>query len=135
MTTHFQRRARGGVSALETALLFPLLLWMLFAVIDWSWALTHWLTVTRAAQAGVRLAAGVETAEDPAGVAEAAARAWMDSYGLNGGAAGVTALLAGDTITVEIELPLEPLIGLVPLPDDLVGRAEASWYGSVYDPT
>jgi Flp pilus assembly protein TadG len=128
------RRSRRGVTAIEAALILPVLFLMLFGVFDWSWYLFHWLTVNRASHACVRIAAGLATAEDPLGAATTAARDWLDAYVLDGSAAQVDVSLAGDVLTCQVTVPFEPLVGLVPAPEQLVAAAETSWYGHVFDP-
>lgn len=128
------RRSRRGVSAIEAAFILPLLFVMLFGVLDWSWYLFHWLTVHRASHACVRIAAGVATVDDPVGTATEAARDWLDSYGLDGNAAQLEVSLSGEVLTCQVTVPFEPLVGLVPAPEQLSAGAETSWYGHVFDP-
>jgi Flp pilus assembly protein TadG len=128
------RRSRRGVSAIEAAIILPVLFVMLFGVFDWSWYLFHWLTVHRASHACVRIAAGVATADDPVGTATKAARDWLDAYVLDGSAAQVDVSLAGEVLSCQVTVPFEPPVGLVPTPKQLSAGAETSWYGHVFDP-
>lgn len=128
------RRRRRGVTAIEAAIILPVLFVMLFGVFDWSWYLFHWLTVHRASHACVRIAAGLATAEDPVGAAATAARDWLDAYVLDGSAAQVDVSLTGEVLSCQVTVPFEPLVGLVPAPELLVAGAETSWYGHIFDP-
>ncbi len=126
--------SRRGVSAIEAAFVLPVLFVMLFAVLDWSWYLYHWLTVHRATHAGVRIAAGLATAEDPSGAALSTSSDWLQEYGLDPADADVQITLEDDVLLCTITIDFEPLVGLVPAPERLQAAAETSWYGYVFDP-
>jgi Flp pilus assembly protein TadG len=127
------RRRREGGSAIEFALAFPVLLVFLFALMDWSWYLFQWMTVVRSAHAGVRLAAGVETSDGPEAVASEAAEGALEAYGIPRSEATVDAVLDEDILTVDVTVDFEPLVGVIPTPDRLHARAEAAWYGSIFE--
>lgn len=125
---------RRGSAALEYALVLPVLLALAFALIDWSWYFFEWMTVTRAAGQGVRVATGLPMSQDPLGVAEAEARRWM-ATGLasGGGAPSVTARLVPDgessALEVEVTAPFGAPIDLFWTPPVLRASAQGTWYG------
>ncbi|MCB9796658.1 MAG: pilus assembly protein [Alphaproteobacteria bacterium] len=129
------RRRRGGASAIEFALGFPVLMVLLFGVMDWSWQLTHQLTAVSAAQRGARIAAGVDAEDGPEVIAKAEARAWLDAHAMDGGSATIDVTIAelagstGPVLTVTVSAPLEPLVGLLPMPGKVRGEASVAWYG------
>lgn len=129
------RRRREGASAIEAALAFPVLLVMLFALMDWSWYLFQWLTVVRSAHSGTRLAAGVAPEAGPEAVAEDAALDWLDAYGINSTDATVSTTLDDEVLTVDVQVDFEPLVGVIPTPDSLHARAETAWYGAIFEGT
>lgn len=68
----WRRRAKGqtGAAAVEFAVVLPLLVTLLFGIIEMGFVMNRWITVTHAAREGVRrLAIG-----DPVPTAEAKAR-------------------------------------------------------------
>jgi Flp pilus assembly protein TadG len=68
----WRRRAKGqrGAAAVEFAVVLPLLVTLLFGIIEMGFVMNRWITVTHAAREGVRrLAVG-----DPVATAEAKAR-------------------------------------------------------------
>lgn len=125
-------KRRSGASAVEFALVASLLFVVLFGLMDWSWYMYHWLTVTSAAGRGARIAAGVKMADDPTGMAQTAATDWLRSYAMRG-----TPVVVADIqnrgyskiLHVQITVPFDPLVGLVPTPPQLRGSAEVLWYG------
>jgi Flp pilus assembly protein TadG len=124
---------RRGTTTAEFAMLLPVLLAAIFGVVDWSWYLYESLGVTTAAQRGVRIAAGVATADQPTVMAAQATRAALTARGLDGVGADVSSTIesrpAGPIVMVEIELPFEPIVGLAATPTVMRTRATASWYG------
>lgn len=124
---------RRGAAAVEFALVLPVLLALIFGLIDWGWFLFYRVTYTMAAQRGVRLAAGAPMSRDPVALAEQEARAWLLAYGADPTGADIHAELVGSGADEEIQVTVsrtyEPLIGLVPTPDLLFGQASGGWYG------
>jgi Flp pilus assembly protein TadG len=134
MKKRWFRRGEKGVAAVEFALVLPLFVTMLFAIMDFGWYFFHVLIVTSAAREGTRAAvqslpfsgtisqANINTAIDQGRVA-------AETYVKNNVAnASVTATVQSITIpsttvkafeaTVTIN-PFKPLIGFVPLPNSL----------------
>ena len=123
---------RTGVSAVEFALVSTLTLLLCFALMDWSWMLFEWMSLKVGTERGVRIAAGLPTADNPTLSATQATQAWLAELGLEG--AVVQTQLSGEVLTTQVDCTITPLVGLVPVPDRLRVRASAVWYGGVYDP-
>ena len=94
----------------------------------------HWLSVTTSAARGARIAAGVPLSQDPVGRATREAEDWLELYRLR----GVPTIHAeiqnrgySHILQVQVVVPYQPLIGLVPTPPLLRGSAEVLWYGDV----
>jgi Flp pilus assembly protein TadG len=115
------RGARRGAAAVELALVVPILVWLLGAVVDVSAWLRLAGDVRRAARDGAFAAAD---ASDPSGTgtveatARAAARASLEAMERCGGACAVDATWApgpaGWTVEVVVEAPFSPIVGVVP---------------------
>lgn len=125
-------RRNRGAAALEFALVTPVLLLLLFAILDWSWYQFQAMTVGIAATRGARIAASVRPANDPAAVAEAEVRAWMGPYGLDPGGATVDVSTSNGALVVAVSAPFSPLVGLGFTPDTLGATASTVYYGSIY---
>jgi Flp pilus assembly protein TadG len=106
-----QGRRERGASLVEFALLAPLLILLVFGIIEFSWAFAQNLNVRHGAREGARLAA----VDFPLLVNEACGR--MDivsgasvtiaSTDINGGGVGV-----GDEVAVTMTAPYNPITGL-----------------------
>jgi Flp pilus assembly protein TadG len=127
-------RRRRGASALEFALVAPVLLLSIFGVLDWSWFMYRRVPVILAAERGARAAAGVRVDQNPEGAATAAAEEWLTRYGMASGAV-VTAVLTveggGNVVEVRVEVPSRPLVGVVGVPATITSEASSDWYGDV----
>lgn len=127
------RPPRRGGTALEMALILPVALVLVFALMDWGWYLFHRMTVTRAVQQSLRTSACLELSAGPEDAARAEALRWLSVTGLNPDEADVLVELRpspiGEVLRVEMSLPFEPLIGLVPMPPKVRDVATAAWYG------
>lgn len=100
----------------EFALVVPVLLVVVFAVIQFGVVYNDYVTVTDAARVGARKAAVSRHEADPAGAAEAAVRA--SASGLDQSALGVTVSATawehGADVTVTASYPYQiDLLGLV----------------------
>lgn len=130
------KRARRGSSALEFGLILPVLAALLFGVMDWAWYLFQQMTVVVAAGRGARIAGGLSGDDGPEAAAEAETRAWLDSFGLDGDAAEVSATINAGTdpqvITVSASLPYDAIVGMVPVPDQLAATSSGVYYGHLY---
>jgi hypothetical protein len=121
---------RRGVAAIELALILPVLLAMIFGIIDWSYYLYERLNVGVVANRGVRLAAGNAA---PGALATATVCEALPFYALECGDGTVTALVvshpSGSALELNIALPFDPPVGLIPTPNGLRVTASTSWYG------
>ncbi|HET6426827.1 MAG TPA: TadE family protein [Phycisphaerae bacterium] len=125
------RRSRGAAT-IEAALLFPVLLFLTLALIEYGWLFLKFEETTNAARRGARL--GV-TPDATTGEVASAVGSLMSSAGMGESGYSVTirpadvaSLAPGEVLTVEVNVPYGniALIGgpLVPLPGNL--RASVS---------
>lgn len=120
---------RRGSVAVELALLVPVLLVLLVGSLEWGRVLEAQVALTQvardAALAGAR--AGVDG--DPAGVAEARARAALAALGRDGAGADVLVeavpLSVGDAVRVRVTTPYAGGSTLVPVPAQLSAAVTA----------
>ncbi len=126
------RAGRRGAAAIEYALVLPVLLVVIFGLLDWSVYMTRWMHVRVAAGRGVRLAAGAPA--DPEAAAVAAACVALQAHGL-----GCTDVVAqqepGDpdpVLRLTVVVPFAAPLGLVPTPTTLEASATTAWYGWIY---
>ena len=123
-----QRAARRGLSLIEAAIVFPLLLLILIGVIEYAWMMLKNQEIKNASRHGARVA--VREIATNAQVTSAIG-ALMTSAGMGGSGYTVTltptdvsTVLPGNTITVKITVPYTniDLTGapLVPTPTSLI---------------
>lgn len=118
------RRRRGG-AAIEFALVLPVLLALIFGIIEYGWIFFQQANILSAAREGARL--GVTVAQDaspnPGATAVTRVQSVLATYGIDAASATITATQSGaapqETLTVQIAVPYTPLIGLVPTPANL----------------
>lgn len=122
---------RRGASAIEFAFVLPILVIVLFGLLDWGWYMYTWMNVELAANRGARIAAGL--AEDPGPRAIEAACETLDGYAMPCDPSTVEYTSDGAAGQVTVDLPYTPLIGLVPTPTRVWARATTDWYGDVYE--
>lgn len=120
MATH---RRRGG-AAIEFALVLPVLLGILFAIIEYGWMFLQQSNVIAAVREGARLGVtyATDNSPDAATVATDRTNEVLTGYGMTG--ATVLATYDGDspdeTLTVTVTAPYNALIGWGGLvPDNL----------------
>lgn len=105
-----------GASALEFALVLPLLVLLLMGILDWGYYFYAEQVVTNAAREGAR--AGSLQATEPAlaqSEALAAVRAHLTGGGLEAARATVAADLGADSVRVVVDYPTGSLTGLTGL--------------------
>ncbi len=128
-------KSRRGVASIELALVFPVLLAFIFAVIDWSWYMYERVNVAVVANQAIRLAAG---APAPESTAVASACTALPGYSLMCTAGSVQARVvtrnSGPVVELTLAFPFDPPIGLVTTPSTLSANATASWYGELSAP-
>lgn len=123
--TNPRPRRRRGASAIEFALVFPMMLVFTFGVMDWSWYLVQYQLVARSAQVGARSGAQTRLENSPGTVASARARTYLEamSFVPTGSATYTTTLncLAANNslIRVAVTVPYAPLVGFVPTPPNV----------------
>lgn len=119
-----RRRLRNekGQTLVEFALVAPLLLVIVFAVVQFGVAYNHYITLTDATRVGARKAAVSRHEAYPAAAAEAAARSSASGLDPDKLAVSVTATAweQGGSVTVESTYPYEiDLLGFVVASGDL----------------
>lgn len=62
--THKRRQRERGQALVEFAFVVPIFLVLVLGVVDFSWALRSWITVTNSAREGARLGAVGATCDD-----------------------------------------------------------------------
>lgn len=116
-------RSRRGSNAVEFALILPILITLLAGIVEWGWTLNQQMMVVQAAREGARAGVSTPRDDDPETAAQARVVQSLNDMGLNGGAATVTVSIVGaypdELLQVNLALPHQPIIGLVPIPVDL----------------
>lgn len=117
-------RTRRGAIAVEFALVLPVLLLLVVGAIDWGWLFVQQAAVVVCARDGAH--AGALAAEDAQAAADARARGSLMASGFvtDPGDVQVRVYEAppGEVVEVRIAVPFDPVVGLVPTPDQLVAR-------------
>jgi len=127
------RRNTEGAAAVEFALLLPLLILILMAIVEYGYVFYVDVTVVNAAREGARAAVTVELPEDAKARAKYVAGLYLTNNLPVKARPGskVEANFSGDNIEVVTRVdPFEPLIGLLPsnaLPDYLTGSSTMRW--------
>jgi Flp pilus assembly protein TadG len=125
-----------GTAALELAILLPVLLTILFGIIDWGYVFYVDLSLTNAAREGARVGVTKTLGAQPG--PEAAARdkaeAYLESAGLgSGGHNSPSVVTSFDNVNVTVTTSIDsftPLVGFLPdaaLPQSLRARAVMRW--------
>ncbi len=128
------RNRRGG-AAVEFAMVAPVLLTLLAGVLEWGRFATQQLSVLHAVREGARMGSGLTDTwleDDESGsellvMAEDRVRAVLAEAGLDGDGATVnTSILTTEEgielIHVEVAVQYQPLVELVPTPENLQGQ-------------
>lgn len=114
----------------------PLAVLLVAGAADWAWFLFHEMSAVIASGRGTRIAGGVYAEENPEAAAVASTRMWLTRFGLDGDTAEVEADIDDSTdpqtISVTVSIPYVPLIGMVPLPDDIAFTSSGVYYGHLY---
>jgi Flp pilus assembly protein TadG len=122
------RHARSGSTAIEYALILPVLLTILFGAMEYSWCFVQYEAVVRAAEAGARAGAQVELTANPnpTTVAQTVAKQTLTaSFPAIGNAATVTSTLTSSStiINVTVQTNYPAIIKYLPTPPILKSSA------------
>ncbi len=126
---HPGRTSRRGSITVEFAFSMPIVLVMLLGVLEWGWLLGREVAIVQVAREAAHAGARAHSDDDPAAVAGLRARADLQTAGFDADDATITTSLsdsgteAGEVVDVQIRHPYEPMVGLIPTPDDLFARA------------
>ena len=119
---------RRGSTAIEFALTLPLLFVIVSGILEYGWYLFQLSSVVHAVRDGTRIGVTVPLEEGPEEIATTHARNVLAGLGVPCGASGCTveaSLAPAGDITImrlEIEVPYEPVVGLLPHPSVLRGH-------------
>ena len=119
---------RRGSTAIEFALTLPLLFVIVAGILEYGWYLFQLSSVVHAVRDGTRIGVTVPMEDGPEAIAATHARNVLAGLGVPCGASGCTveaSLSPAGDITVmrlEIEVPYEPVVGLLPYPSSLRGH-------------
>lgn len=118
-----------GAAAIEFALVLPVLIAIIVAIMDYGWFFTENSRVVAATREGVRLGVTYATDDSPTPDAAATTRinAVLTDYGFDPSDATITTEYVGTSpeqmLRVTVTLPYVPLVGMIPvaLPPNLNG--------------
>ena len=133
-------KTRRGIASVEAAIIFPLLLTVIFGMIEYGWLLREQQIVLNTCREGARVGAMVDSTSNNVTGSTGVVTTIMSGYSL----AGYTATLnpsnisssnlsKGDTFTLTISIPYKPLLGitsLFPLPSTLTAAVTMEKEGS-----
>ena len=121
-----ERSRRRGTAMVEAAVVFPLLVLLTLALIEYGWLFLNMQDTTNATRHGVRMAVTPDatSGEVIAAVQDIMARTRMGDtgYTISINPSDVSSVETGDTVRVDITVPYESLnlTGMpLPLPEDL----------------
>lgn len=107
-------RAESGASAVEFALIVPILLTLIFGVLEYAWYFNQQISATQGARAAAR--AHVLHHDEPGFDLLAVANAGSPTLTIDSAVASTAGCPAGTTVTVTIAGANDALLGLFPLP-------------------
>jgi Flp pilus assembly protein TadG len=112
-----KRSARKGSTAIEFALIAPILLALLTGIMDYSWYMSQRSAVVFATQDGARAAVMEGFYGSPIDAAEARVAASLEAAGVKGTPTVQVAIVAiGEPVTITTTVAFDELVGLVPAP-------------------
>ncbi len=127
-STYLLRRLgeRRGNSAIEFALIAPVLFMFTFAIIDFSWYFVAWRSVISSAQVGARSGSRTPMVEGPAEAAVAYAKSALENSYPTGrpNARYFASIENGAHVSIDIEVDFEPLVGFVKGPETLYAHQQ-----------
>lgn len=113
------RREHGG-AAVEFALIMPLLLGLIFGILEYAWFFNQQISATQGARAAAR--AYVLHHDDPAFDLVAVADAGAPTVDITSATPSEAGCPEGATISVVIAGPNDPILGLFPLPAQIKAK-------------
>lgn len=117
------RRRRSGGSAVEQALIAPVLLVLLVAGFEYGWTMFRVHQIEAFARQAGRIAAATPVDDDPEAVFTTEFEERMVSSGLGSDGLSITTVIDGEapeaTLEVAIQLEWGGLTGLIPTPESL----------------
>jgi len=138
-STAFSARwaAEEGVAAVEFALILPLLLALVFGIIDYGYYFLLDMECTHAAREGARKGAVEPTFGSATATAQTAAQGYLTGVGLGAGANVPTVAAAtaadgngGNNLAVTVTLSaFAPLVGFVPVPSRILASSKMHYEG------
>lgn len=113
----FQKREKG-VAAVEFALILPVFLTILFAIMDFGWLFFQQQVLTSASREGARAGALADTDANAQTQAASSARAFATANGLDSNNLTISTSVGGTpkVITVRLQYRFDPLVGMPFLP-------------------
>lgn len=125
------RRDRRGSNLIEFALILPVYVFLMVAIMDFSWFFYIRSTVVNAVRDGCRAGAVISPADNPGAVAEAAMRDFLATWGSDCNNAGTncvftissSGLSPEERLNCAISVDFTPLVGIVPTPESTVASA------------
>lgn len=120
-------RDTSGVSAVEFALVLPILISILLGIVDYGWVFFNRLTMTNAAREGARVGVTRDAANASPDAVDAAEN-YLDSAGLSAAVVASTPSGADPRVIVTVTMsPFVPIVGFVPTPDEMQVSATMRW--------
>lgn len=111
-----------GLAALEFALVLPLVVMLVFGMVEYGWVFYQQFNVASAVRQGVRkgVTVAMVASPDPLAQAKTATESALAAAGIDPSLASTTAAYSGPPgsvlMTVASSVPYQPIIGLLPAP-------------------
>ncbi len=121
-------RRRGSVSV-EAALVFPVLFGLVVGVLEWGRVLASELALVQVVRDAALTGARADASDGPDTAAQARVDAALTAAGFSAGEATISVsalhLACGEALVLEVSVPYDPTVPLVPVPDQLSARTVA----------
>ena len=115
----------GGLMLIEAALVFPIILLIVFAIIEYGWLFMKFQHVTNAARAGARVGVRADStdAEVAAEVGTILSAEGIGGYTLTSDPGSVSTPSTGESLTVTVSVPYADIallnLPMIPVPGNL----------------
>ncbi|MCO4772543.1 MAG: pilus assembly protein [Deltaproteobacteria bacterium] len=123
---HARNRPDRGSVSIELALVVPIFLLLVTGIVDYGWYLSRSSRVVVAVRDGARIGATYvdDEVDTPPGAADARVRAALDDAGIPCGDGCSISAVEGSvdgvpSLTVSAIIPIEPITGLLPIPNEM----------------